>query len=964
MYAPARTGLKIAGLVLLALVVIYIAVFFTFQSASFRTWTQTKLSQRSGFDVQLGSLSLRFPLRVVAENVEISKAPQFSIITERLSATFNPVDLPARTLHRLRLEKPVLRLDMELAAAEGEAAQSFALRFLNIVDGTIVLIRGDQNIIELPNIDLQAENINLGGQAGINLRADVPALDGAAELVLKGAAREFDATVVIRANRSMPTSSDASAKAPPELLRLDAKVRAPERQSVQATIDSRFHRLGFDEHKFTGTLAARIDIDPGLDDAAVSAHATLANFPSGFAPATTKFPLGDLQASFAGVFSLPHKKLTLKSVQLASHLGSAEGQGEMLFDPLTVQSRLRWQGMALENLKTLLPPPLSQWNYHGHAQIDSEIRGPWDGLEFRGIARSDDVQIGGDGVKTARLSLVLPFAWTPPALRIDGAQLNLAKLDYGGPQRWQAAAERLQATVSFAARADEPWRINGRFEIAGGKFNSPGNQQIGENLSLNGSFECTARPKTESLGFDIEFAVSSGEILWGKFFTDLKARKPEFAFAADYFRSEDRLECRQCEIRVTNVGTITASGAVEKLTQAPELRLQARSARFLPGGFFDYFLRENLHRQFPFLDKLVVAGELAFAAQLRGRPADLSAIGELSLKAGELRSRSDEWHIGPLALDLPFEIGFAEIKQPPPAAPRSGTVAIEGARLGKQSVGPMRAPVSLSRNELRFHQPVRAVAFGGELIVRNLFWPDLINDPKRLTLSLEANRLDLEQLTEALGWPRFSGTLTGSIPEVHSTADTLKTSGTIEAELFGGRMTMSRLEIDSPFSALAAIRLDAKLADIQLEQLSKTFAFGQISGTLAGTINDLVIVDRQPAQFRVDLYSVDRGGEQRISVEALDKITVLSSGQNAGALYGGLATFFDSFRYSKLGFKALLKNDRLTLRGVETRGDQEYLVVGSFLPPTVNIVSHTQVIAFSELLRRLERIQSEKPEVK
>jgi hypothetical protein len=90
----------------------------------------------------------------------------------------------------------------------------------------------------------------------------------------------------------------------------------------------------------------------------------------------------------------------------------------------------------------------------------------------------------------------------------------------------------------------------------------------------------------------------------------------------------------------------------------------------------------------------------------------------------------------------------------------------------------------------------------------------------------------------------------------------------------------------------------------------------------------------------------------------------LSSGQNAGALYGGLAGFFDSFRYSKLGFKAHLKNDRLTLRGVETRGEQEYLVVGSFLPPTVNIVSHTQVIGFSELLRRLERIQSGKPEVK
>jgi hypothetical protein len=60
----------------------------------------------------------------------------------------------------------------------------------------------------------------------------------------------------------------------------------------------------------------------------------------------------------------------------------------------------------------------------------------------------------------------------------------------------------------------------------------------------------------------------------------------------------------------------------------------------------------------------------------------------------------------------------------------------------------------------------------------------------------------------------------------------------------------------------------------------------------------------------------------------------------------------------------VLKNDRLTLRGVQSQDDKELLVVGSFLPPTVNIVSHTQNIAFSDLLRRLERIKSDKPEVK
>jgi hypothetical protein len=42
---------------------------------------------------------------------------------------------------------------------------------------------------------------------------------------------------------------------------------------------------------------------------------------------------------------------------------------------------------------------------------------------------------------------------------------------------------------------------------------------------------------------------------------------------------------------------------------------------------------------------------------------------------------------------------------------------------------------------------------------------------------------------------------------------------------------------------------------------------------------------------------------------------------------------------------------------VESREGQEYLVVGTLIPPTVNVISHTQEIAFSELLRRLERIE-------
>ena len=121
--------------------------------------------------------------------------------------------------------------------------------------------------------------------------------------------------------------------------------------------------------------------------------------------------------------------------------------------------------------------------------------------------------------------------------------------------------------------------------------------------------------------------------------------------------------------------------------------------------------------------------------------------------------------------------------------------------------------------------------------------------------------------------------------------------------------------------------------------------------------SDLVIADGQPARFQAQVETVERpGSSQWISVEALNKITILSSGADSNVLYGGLAGFFENFRYSKMGFKANLRNDRLILRGVESREGKEFLVVGTLLPPTVNIISHTQEIGFSELLRRLERV--------
>ncbi|HEX9454272.1 MAG TPA: hypothetical protein VGA27_07925, partial [Candidatus Binatia bacterium] len=474
----------------------------------------------------------------------------------------------------------------------------------------------------------------------------------------------------------------------------------------------------------------------------------------------------------------------------------------------------------------------------------------------------------------------------------------------------------------------------------------------------------SADPAKKLTRLNGKFSSATGELLWDKFFGDLKSQTPTVEIDADYLLEQDRLECRRCSVILSKVGRIEAVGSVEKLTDAPVLQLRTQSANFSPSGFFDFFLRENFSRQYPILAKIALGGQLNFQLALQGKPDALTASGDLALKGGELRAISDNWQIGPIALDLPFQFHLADISQGSEEAQRAGTLRIDRVQFANQTIAPIATTVSLANNSLRFHQPVHLRTFGGEIEITNLLWSDVIKAPKQFSFSAETKRLQLPELTDALSWPRFNGSLSGSIPQVQVSSEVLKTNGEIQADLFGGRLLIGKLEIDNPFSGLASIKLDTKLAGIQLEQLSQTFEFGRISGILEGSVENLVMTAGQIAEMRADLHSVDRGGEQRISVEALNKITVLSSGEDAGALYGGLAGLFDSFRYSRLGFKANLKNDRLTLRGVESDGDKELLVVGSFLPPTVNIISHTQNIAFSELLRRLERIKNDKANVK
>ena len=957
-----RVGLKVVISFVLLCAFVLIALFFTFRSAKFKDWLEAELSERSGFHIQIANLAFRLPFHIVAGKVQVSKPGALVLNAARLNITIMPFDALSNTLQKLDVEKPVLQLDLEeMLKSTTKASAGIALRHLNVREGIIVLKKGEATVFELPKINLSADNLNLGRQAGIDLRADLPQLNGELLLHMSGEPRNLEMEIVVRPKHeqspSVRQNPDGAAN---EILRVHAALRAPENESAEATIGAKFHELVIGKAQLSGDLASRIAIDRAWTTAAFSGRAVLVDFPKAIYPAVQKLPNGAASADFTGAFAFSSKTLSVKS-EITSPLGAAAGEGEIRFEPQAriARAKLIIREIPWDSVKTVFPAPLDRWIYQGRSELDLNVSGVLDALDVEGILRSAALRIRSENMNIGNLAVTAPLRWKNSALRINDAKLSGTQVIYGAKDQWQASAEQLLVSASFEVERDAGFKISGAFTTGGGKFSSPDSAKVGENIKLSGPFEIAWLPGKASIHLNGNWRAEAGEILWGKFFADLKTRAPALEVNTEYLRDNDRLVCHHCKLNLFNIGAIDLIGSLEHLTGAPALRLEAESKNFLPGGFFDFALRESFNRQYPLLDKVSIQGQMTFQLRLAGALDALVAEGDCTLRNGAIRTKDMDWQIGPIALDLPFQVRFPAAQQQPIGNVRRGTLSIEKFSFGTQSFGPVTTAVSLANNALQFYEPLHATVFGGEVEVANLSWPDIISAPQRVSFSGDVKRLQLQQLTEALSWHPFTGTLTGSIPQVQSEENLFRTSGEIQAQVFGGRARIGKLEIENPFSSLPSIKLDASLDGIELEQLSKTFEFGRISGILEGNIHDLAVTDNQPSQFSAEFHSVDRGTEQRISVEALNKITVLSSGENAGLLYGGLAGFFDSFRYSKLGFKADLKNDRLTLRGVETRGDQEFLVVGSFLPPTVNIISHTQVIAFSELLRRLQSIKSD-----
>jgi hypothetical protein len=279
--------------------------------------------------------------------------------------------------------------------------------------------------------------------------------------------------------------------------------------------------------------------------------------------------------------------------------------------------------------------------------------------------------------------------------------------------------------------------------------------------------------------------------------------------------------------------------------------------------------------------------------------------------------------------------------------------AIQRRRL---SVDSLRIPLHIARNRLEVPETIVVPFFGGEIRLYGVSVDDLLA-PLHHRFGLTVERVDLGRLTRRLLGREFPGTLNADLGMMSYQGGRMASEGKAIIAVFGGEIEATNFFAEQLASPARRVGGDFIFRSINLEELTQRIAIGKMTGTVQGALKNAILEYGQPASFVLEIESVPaRGVEQRISVDAIQSISILGAGADS-PLNVWVTQFFKEYPYSKIGLRCTLRNDKFSIRGTIREGSVEYLVRRGFLRG-VDVVNQNpeNLISFRDMQERIARI--------
>lgn len=639
----------------------------------------------------------------------------------------------------------------------------------------------------------------------------------------------------------------------------------------------------------------------------------------------------------------PARELSLQVGRVRGELASADGVEVTLAWPDgAVQGELRLQAQALA------VPSLSE-DFTGvdwRCPLSRDEEGRWRCEGPVGSAR------GGGGLRVALSSAQvdavfssgngrLAYGWqagAPDLHAVDLRRVPVAWLEAFLASLWQAGQwtggtmdGRVTVDTAASPRIAADLALRGvGLETADGQLAAAG---------LRGRLEVRHDAGAAPSHTRIDFRGEGGEFLFGPMYVPLPEAPVDLGLdlrptAAGGWRvSEARWRDGEV-LQASGAATLAADGSISDLSLDISLNdLATASARYLsgflaPAGFGD----------------LVLTG----GAAARLRLAD-GQWRSLSLTADRINAIDPRQRF--TLAGLHGQVTWAPDAQAPP-----GELAWDSAALFGIGLGHARLGFTGRDGQLVLREPVAINALGGQLRLEHLCWqPPRDGQGTRFELGAGLRRLDLGSLSQRLGWPPFTGRISGDIPAARYQDNRLTLDGGLRMDVFEGSVSLSRLEMERPFGVAPSLSADVRIQDIDMAPMTAAFGFGSITGRLDGRIENLRMVDWSPVAFDAWLGSDPAWkGRRRISQRAVEDISKVGGG---GGLMGGLQAqalrVFDEFRYARLGLGCRLRDNVCRMEGVDSAGDGYTIVEGAGLP-RITVVGFRRRVDWPTLVARLK----------
>ncbi len=247
--------------------------------------------------------------------------------------------------------------------------------------------------------------------------------------------------------------------------------------------------------------------------------------------------------------------------------------------------------------------------------------------------------------------------------------------------------------------------------------------------------------------------------------------------------------------------------------------------------------------------------------------------------------------------------------------------------------------------------------FNGSVVIDKFSWQGKGQDEPDVSFAGLLDNISLEQVSKKLGWTPLSGNISGRIPGVDYHDKTLSLAGELLIQVFDGAIKINKLTASKLFSDLPQVAGDVEIDNLDLDQLTRKFEFGNITGRLSGNINKLVLENWHALTFFAWLGTPeDDESSHRISQKAVKNIASIGGGAT-DLVSRSFLRFFETFGYDKIGVGCYLHDGVCQMMGLEAAGAGYYLIKGGGLP-RIDVLGYNPQINWDVLVERLSRIAS------